>query len=103
MLTAAEPAVTSSGHASAMTGGRSAIHVGGTGVVGALRDGDGSTVLLRADVDALPLGEDTGLPYPGTATGTTVGRGGEGRGMLARRHGADSLGPGRGLLDDLHR
>ncbi len=30
--------------------------VGGTGVVGLLRNGDGATVLMRADMDALPLG-----------------------------------------------
>ena len=38
-------------------------HVGGTGVVGILRNGDGPTVLLRADMDALPVLEETGLPY----------------------------------------
>ncbi len=37
--------------------------VGGTGVVGILRNGDGPTVLLRADMDALDMKEDTGLPY----------------------------------------
>ena len=37
--------------------------VGGTGVVGVLRNGDGPTVMLRADMDALPVKEDTGLPY----------------------------------------
>jgi amidohydrolase len=34
-----------------------------TGVVGVLRNGDGPTVLLRADMDALPVQETTGLPY----------------------------------------
>ncbi|HEY2695690.1 MAG TPA: amidohydrolase [Pseudonocardiaceae bacterium] len=43
--------------------------VGGTGVVGVLRNGDGPTVLLRADFDALPVTEQTGLPYASTATG----------------------------------
>ncbi|MEG3630780.1 amidohydrolase [Streptomyces poriticola] len=43
--------------------------VGGTGVVGLLRNGDGPTALLRADMDALPVREDTGLPYAGTAHG----------------------------------
>ena len=37
--------------------------IGGTGVVGLLRNGDGPTVLLRADMDALPMKENTGLPY----------------------------------------
>jgi amidohydrolase len=37
--------------------------VGGTGVVGMLRNGDGPTVMLRADMDALPIEEATGLPY----------------------------------------
>jgi hippurate hydrolase len=44
--------------------------VGGTGVVGLLRNGDGATVLLRADMDALPITESTGLPYASQATGT---------------------------------
>jgi metal-dependent amidase/aminoacylase/carboxypeptidase family protein len=44
--------------------------IGGTGVVGVLRNGDGPTVMLRADMDALPVREDTGLPYASTATGT---------------------------------
>jgi hippurate hydrolase len=37
--------------------------VGGTGVVGLLRNGEGPTVLLRADMDGLPILEETGLPY----------------------------------------
>lgn len=37
--------------------------VGGTGVVGVLRNGEGPTVMLRADMDALPVTEATGLPY----------------------------------------
>src|SRR5438067_12577373 len=37
--------------------------VGKTGVVGLLRNGEGPTVMLRADMDALPIGEATGLPY----------------------------------------
>ncbi|MFM9034938.1 MAG: amidohydrolase [Mycobacterium sp.] len=47
--------------------------VGGTGVVGVMRNGEGPSVLLRADMDALPVREDTGLPYASTATGTPVG------------------------------
>ncbi|WP_017591526.1 amidohydrolase [Nocardiopsis potens] len=46
--------------------------VGGTGVVAVLRNGDGPTVLLRADMDALPVEEKTGLPYASTATGTAA-------------------------------
>ncbi len=37
--------------------------VGNTGVVGVLRNGAGPTVMIRADMDALPVKEDTGLPY----------------------------------------
>ena len=44
--------------------------VGGTGVVGVLRHGSGPTALLRADMDALPVREDTGLEYASTATAT---------------------------------
>jgi amidohydrolase len=44
--------------------------VGQTGVVGLLRNGDGPTVLLRADMDALPIEENTGLAYASKATGT---------------------------------
>ncbi|MFD6951139.1 peptidase M20 [Nocardiopsis sp. TSRI0078] len=40
--------------------------VGGTGVVGILRNGPGPTVMLRADMDALPMEEKTGLPYAST-------------------------------------
>src|SRR6478609_3012436 len=37
--------------------------VGKTGVVGLLRNGEGPTVMLRADMDALPVEETTGLAY----------------------------------------
>ena len=46
--------------------------VGRTGVVGVLGSGDGPTVLLRADMDALPVLEQTGLPYASTARGTAA-------------------------------
>jgi amidohydrolase len=46
--------------------------VGGTGVVGVLRNGDGPTVMLRADMDALPVQEATGLPYASSATATNA-------------------------------
>ncbi|MBD0711519.1 MULTISPECIES: amidohydrolase [unclassified Streptomyces] len=44
--------------------------VGRTGVVGVLANGPGPVVLLRADMDALPVEEKTGLPYASTARGT---------------------------------
>lgn len=44
--------------------------VGGTGVVGLLRNGPGPTVLVRADMDALPVLESTGLPYASTQVST---------------------------------
>jgi len=44
--------------------------VGGTGVVGVMANGDGPIVLLRADMDALPVLEETGLPYASTARGS---------------------------------
>lgn len=44
--------------------------VGKTGVVGVLRNGDGPTVMLRADMDALPVKEATGLPYASKTTAT---------------------------------
>ncbi|NNE93859.1 MAG: amidohydrolase [Verrucomicrobiales bacterium] len=37
--------------------------VGGTGVVGVFKNGDGPTLLIRGDMDALPVLEETGLPY----------------------------------------
>jgi hippurate hydrolase len=42
--------------------------LGGTGVVGLVRNGDGPTVLLRADMDALPVAEATGLDYASHTT-----------------------------------
>lgn len=44
--------------------------VGNTGVVGLLRNGEGPTVMLRADMDALPVKEETGLAYASTVTAT---------------------------------
>lgn len=43
-------------------------HVGKTGVVGVLRNGEGPTVMLRADMDALPVKEASGLPYASTSS-----------------------------------
>ena len=53
-------------------------NVGVTGVVCVMKNGAGPTVMLRADMDALPMAENTGLPYASTATardadGDTVG------------------------------
>jgi len=42
--------------------------VGGTGVVGVLKDGAGPTVMIRAELDALPVPEKTGLAYASHVT-----------------------------------
>ncbi len=42
--------------------------VGGTGLVGMLRNGEGPLVLVRADMDGLPIRESTGLDYSSTAS-----------------------------------
>jgi amidohydrolase len=42
--------------------------VGGNGVVGVLKNGDGKVVMLRAELDALPVPEKTGLPYASHVT-----------------------------------
>ena len=42
--------------------------VGGTGIVAILENGDGPTVMIRADMDGLPVKEDNDLPYKSTAT-----------------------------------
>jgi amidohydrolase len=41
-------------------------HVGGTGIVAILKNGPGPTVMLRTELDALPVEEKTGLPYAST-------------------------------------
>ncbi|MDR7385734.1 hippurate hydrolase [Promicromonospora iranensis] len=60
--------------------------VGGTGVAGVLVNGDGPCVLLRADMDALPVTEDTGLPYASTVRTTTTADGVESGVMHACGH-----------------
>ena len=40
--------------------------IGGYGVVGVLKNGEGPTVLLRIDMDGLPVREETGLAYAST-------------------------------------
>src|SRR5215467_6313193 len=42
--------------------------VGGTGVVALMKNGSGPTLMLRADMDALPVEERTGLPYASKVT-----------------------------------
>src|SRR5918993_2915180 len=44
-------------------------HVGKTGLVAVLRNGPGPVLMLRADMDALPVKEQTGLPFASKATG----------------------------------
>src|SRR6266568_4759977 len=53
-------------------------HVGGNGIVGVLKNGAGPTLLIRTELDALPVKEQTGLPYASTVAtkndaGDTVG------------------------------
>jgi amidohydrolase len=43
--------------------------VGGTGIVGILENGEGPVVMLRTELDALPVEEQTGLAYASTAPG----------------------------------
>ncbi|WP_236866482.1 amidohydrolase [Brevibacterium daeguense] len=43
--------------------------IGGTGVVAVIENGDGPTVLARADIDALPVSENTGLDYSSEVDG----------------------------------
>lgn len=49
--------------------GFNVLHIGGTGVVGVLVNGDGPGVMSRADMDALPVSEATGLPYASETDG----------------------------------
>ena len=43
--------------------------IGGTGIAGVLHNGEGPVVLARADMDALPVSEDTGLEYSSVVPG----------------------------------
>ena len=43
-------------------------HIGNTGVVAVLQNGDGPVVMMRADMDALPMQESTGVPYASSTT-----------------------------------
>ena len=44
-------------------------HVGKTGVVAVMKNGPGPVLLIRADMDALPVKEETGLPFASQVTG----------------------------------
>jgi hippurate hydrolase len=46
--------------------------IGKTGVVGILKNGPGPVVMFRSDMDALPVLEETGLPYASRDTGTSA-------------------------------
>ena len=46
-------------------------HVGKTGVVAVMKNGPGPVLLLRADMDALPVEEQTGLPFASQVRGTS--------------------------------
>jgi metal-dependent amidase/aminoacylase/carboxypeptidase family protein len=48
-------------------------NIGGHGVVGVMDNGPGPCVLIRADMDALPLKEITGLPYASAGYGYRSG------------------------------
>jgi amidohydrolase len=43
-------------------------NIGKTGLVGVMKNGDGPTLMIRADMDALPVREENGLEYASTAT-----------------------------------
>jgi len=49
--------------------------VGGHGIVAVFKNGEGPAVLVRADLDALPIEERTGLPFASTARGRLAGKG----------------------------
>lgn len=46
-------------------------HIGNTGVVAVIQNGDGPVVMMRADMDALPMQELTGVPYASSVTSIT--------------------------------
>ncbi len=77
--------------------------IGGTGVVGSLRAGEGPSLGLRADMDALPIVEETGLDYASTNPGVMHACGHDGHSatlLLAARLAAEAYaaGEGRGVL-----
>lgn len=56
-------AATAEKHLRGLDGFDVRINIGGKGLIGILKNGEGKIVLLRADTDALPVKELTGLPY----------------------------------------
>lgn len=54
---------TAAHHLKLLAGFEVKTQIGGTGLIGILRNGSGKTILMRADTDALPVEELTGLPY----------------------------------------
>lgn len=72
-------------------------NIGGTGVVGVLANGPGPTALVRADMDALPVREETGLPsrHLPARSGARTGR----RPWLVVRHADGGIPAGRGAGD----
>jgi len=48
-------------------------HVGGFGIVGVMKNGEGSTIMVRTDMDALPIEEKTGLSYASQVRTTDSG------------------------------
>ncbi|OOY06720.1 M20 aminoacylase family protein [Thioclava sp. F28-4] len=76
------------------------VHEGlaGTGVIGVLRNGEGPTVGLRADIDALPISELTGADYASEIPGKMHACGHDGHTTMllgaAQAMAADPLGPG---------
>src|SRR5471032_1764536 len=76
--------------------------IGGTGVIGQLRRGGSSaTISLRADMDALPIQEATGLPYASTVTETMHACGHDGHTaiLLAASHHLATQGEFDGTLN----
>ncbi len=63
-------------------------NVGVTGVVCVMKNGEGPTVMLRADMDALPMVENTGLPYAST--------------VMARDAEGDEVGVAHSCGHDMH-
>lgn len=59
-------------HELATTGTKVTEHVGGTGVVGVLHNGPGPVIMIRTELDALPLKERSGVPYSSQVRQTDI-------------------------------